>query len=138
MPRERVDEQRLGRADVHRDVAQVAEERDPLAVARVGHHLVAGRAVELERVVAGFAVHGFAAVARVPDHQVVAVAAQVRIDAGPAGQRVCVGAADERVVAGAAVQDVVADAARESLAAGAAGDGVVAVAAVDHRHVRCR
>ena len=136
LPRQRVHEQVLGRADVHGDRAGVAEERHALAVARVGHRVVARPAVELERVVAGLAVHGLAAVARVPDHQVVAVAAQVRIDAGAAGQRVRAGAADERVVAGAAVQDVVAGAARERLAAGAAGDRVVAVAAVEHRHVR--
>ena len=70
-------------------------------------------AVESQRVVAGLAFHNVAAIARVPDELVVAVAQQ------------------GDVVASAAGDDVIAGTADEDIRAGAAGDGVVAVAAVD-------
>ena len=124
LPAEGVDEQRLGGADVHRDVAQVAEERDPLAVAGVGHHLSPAEPLNWKVSLPRVAVDRLAAVARVPDHQVVAGAAVVRIDAGPARQRVVAGAAVQRVVAGVAVEQVDAVAAVQR---------VVAVAAVDAR-----
>ena len=96
-----------------------------------GHDLVAGRAVELS-VSLPASPSQVAAVARVPDHHVVAGAAVVRIDpAGAARQRVVAGAAVQRVVAGAAVDEVVAVAAGQRVVAVAAGDRVVVVAAVD-------
>ena len=64
--------------------ADVAGEAHPRAVGRDVDFLVDVGAVEHQRVVAGLALDGVAAVARVPDERVVAGAEQRRIVAGAA------------------------------------------------------
>ncbi len=115
----------LGRADVHVDVPEIAQERDALTVRRGAHDLVAVRPVELQCVIAVPALVQVVAVAGIPDHQVVARTADVGLEAGAtrsAGERVVACRAVERVEAGAAVDAVVSVAPRER---------VVAIATVD-------
>ena len=97
---------------VHGDVADVAEEAQPLAVGGDVDALAGARAVEQHRVGAVLAFDGVAAVARIPDEGVVA------------------GAHERQVVASVAVGRVVAVAAEHVLDAPAAGDRVVCCAAV--------
>ena len=73
------------------------------------------------------------AVARVPDHPVVAGLAEDLVVAGAAGQSVVAVAAEEQIVAALAEQDVVAGLAEEQVVARAAGERVVAVAAEEVR-----
>ncbi len=138
---ERVDQQVLGGADVHVDVAGDAREQHA-SHHRAGDrvHVVGGGhvAVEALRVVAVAAFDDVAAVAVEPDDGVVAEAAVVRLEvagrrraAGAAGQRVVAVAAVEDVDAATAEQGVVVVAAVQRLGVGAAGDGVVAVTAVE-------
>ena len=103
----------LDAVEVHGDVADVAEQPHPRAIGRDVDVLGDVGAVEHQRVGAGLALDGVAAVARVPDERVVA------------------GAEQGHVVAAAAVDDVVAVAAEQRVVALAADDGVVAGAAVD-------
>ena len=98
-----------------RDVADIAEQAHPRAIGRDVDVLVGVGAVEYQRVGAGLAFDGVAAVARVPDELVVAVAHE------------------GDVVAAAARDDVVAGAADQHVGAAAADDGVVAVAAIDRQ-----
>ena len=103
----------LDAVEVHGDVADVAEQPHPLAIGRDVDVLGDVGAVEHQRIGAGLALDHVAAVARIPDERVVAVAEQ---------RDVVAAAADHGVVAVAADQHVVAV---------AAGDGVVAGAAID-------
>ena len=73
---ERVQVDVLDAVDVHRDVADVAEEPEPAAVRRQVEVLVGVGAVEDHRVGAVLALDDVAAVARVPDEGVVARAQQ--------------------------------------------------------------
>ena len=109
---ERAEVDRLDVVHVHRDVRHVAEEAQPLAVG--GHVDALGDvgAVEQQRVDAGLAFDGVAAVARIPDERVVA------------------GAQERQVVAAVAVARVVSVAAEQGLDAPAAGERVVSCAAV--------
>ena len=92
----------------------------PAAIGRDVDVLVDVGAVEQQRVGAGLALDGVAAVAGVPDERVVA------------------GAEKRHVVAAAAGDDVVAVAADQRVGAVAADDGVVAGAAVDRELDRPR
>ena len=65
----------LDTVHVHGDVADVAEEAHPPAIGRDVDVLVDVGAVELKRVEAGLTLDRVAAVARVPDEGVIAVAA---------------------------------------------------------------
>ena len=103
----------LDAVEVHGDVADVAEQARALAVGGDVDVFVDVGAVEHQRIGAGLALDHVAAVARIPDECVVAVAEQ------------------GDVVAAAAVDDVVAVAADQRIVALAAGDGVVAGAAID-------
>ena len=103
----------LDAVEVHDDVADVAGQPHAAAIGRDVDVLADVGAVEDQRVGAGLALDGVAAVARIPDERVVAVAEQRHVVAAAADDGVVAVAADERVVALAA------------------GDGVVAGAAVD-------
>ena len=74
----------LDAVEVHRDVADVAEEADAAAVGRDVDVLVGVGAVEEHRVGAGLAFDGVAAVARVPDEGVVAGAQEGHVVAAAA------------------------------------------------------
>ena len=100
---------------VHRDVGDVAEEPEAVAVRRQVDALGRAGAVEEHRVGAGLTLERVVAVARIPDERVVAAAHE------------------RQVVAPVAVDRVVPGAAAQPLRAGAAGEGVVAEAAVERR-----
>jgi hypothetical protein len=74
---------------VHGDVADVAEQPHPLAVGRNVDALIGVGAVEDEGVEAGLTLDRVAAVARVPDEAVVAVAEERDVVAASAGDRRC-------------------------------------------------
>ena len=103
----------LDAVQVHGDAADVAREEHPVAAAdRDADLLAVGGALEDERVEAGIALDGIAAVARIPQEDVVAgaeeggIGAAIAVDgvvARAAHQDVVMVAADDRVVAGAAV-----------------------------------
>ena len=103
----------LDAVEVHGDVADVAEQPHPRAVGRDVDVLVRVGAVEHQRIGAGLTLDRVAAVARIPDEGVVAVAEQRDVVAAAADHGVIAVTADQRVVAGAA------------------GDGVVAGTAID-------
>ena len=103
----------LDAVEVHGDVADVAEHPHPLAIGRDVDVLADIGAVEHQRIGAGLTLDHVAAVTRIPDEGVVAVAEQRDIVAATA---------DHGVVAVAAYQGVVAL---------ASGDGVVAGTAID-------
>ena len=94
----------LDAVEVHRDVADVAGEPDAAAVGREVDLLGDVGAVEQQRVGAGLALDGVAAVAGVPDERVVAGAHEGHVVAAAADDQVVAGAADEDVVAVAAVE----------------------------------
>ena len=123
--------------EVHRDVAEVAEEQRPPAVGCDVEVLVAVAAVEEHGVGPGLALDHVAAVARIPLEYVVAgaekgdVVALVAVDeviAVAAEQHVLAVAAEDRVVAGAAVDGELDE--RGQIAGG--GDPVVAAVGVQH------
>ena len=89
----------LDAVEVHGDVADVAGEPRPAAVGRDVDVLVDVGAVEHQRVGAGLALDGVAAVARVPDERVVAGAEEGDVVAAAAGDGVVAVAADQSVVA---------------------------------------
>ena len=66
----------LDAVEVHGDVADIAEQPHAAAIGRDVHVLVDVGAVEHQRIGAGLALDDVAAVARVPDERVVAVAEQ--------------------------------------------------------------
>ena len=101
----------LDAVEVHGDVADVAEQPHPSAIGRDVDVLVGVGAVEHERIGAGLTLDRVAAVARVPDEHVVAVAEQGHVVAATAGDDVVAVAADQRVGALAADDGVVAGAA---------------------------
>ena len=100
---------------VHRDLAGVAEEPQPVAVRGQVDVLEAGGAVEEHPVVPALPFDDVAAVTGIPDERVVAAAHESGV-----GTAVAV----DRIVPAAAAQGLVA---------GAAGDSVVAAPAVDRR-----
>ena len=112
---ERVEVDRLDAVGVHGDVADVAEEPQPVSVGGQVDVLGDGGAVEAHRVAAGLAFDGVAAVARIPHERVVACAHE------------------RQVVASVAVDRVVAVAAEQLLDSGTAGEVVVSGATVDRR-----
>src|SRR5262249_46514566 len=106
----------LDTVEVHGDGADVAGEAHPLTGGLDVELLVDVRAIEHERIDAIRALDDVAAVARVPDEQVVA------------------GAEKGRVVAATADHSVVAVAAQQKIGALTSDDGVVAGAAVEGEH----
>ena len=107
-PVERVDVDRLDAVEVHHDVAEVPGEVHPLADGRRRHDLVAGRAVEDERVEAPAAVDDVRAVARVPHEGVVALTEEGRVDTAVAVCNVVAATAEEQLVAASADERVIA------------------------------
>ena len=105
---ERAEIDPLGVVDVHRDVRDVAEELQTVAVRREVELLRASGAVEDHRVRAGLAFHLVAAVAGVPRERVVAGAHQRHVGASVSVDRVVLAPAEQRVAAVAAVDGVVA------------------------------
>ncbi len=105
----------LDAGGVHRDVAGVAEEREPVSVGGQVDVLGDVGAVEEHRVGAVLAFDRVAAVARIPDERVVA------------------GTQQGQVVAAVAVDRVVPVAAEQRLAPRTAGDRVVSVSTGDRR-----
>ena len=95
---------RLDVVEVHGDVGDVAGEPHAAAVGRDVDLLGDVGAVEQQRVGAGLALDGVAAVAGVPDEGVVAGAQQGRVVAAAAVDEVVALAADDDVVAVAAVE----------------------------------
>ena len=98
---------------VHRDVADIAEEPHAIAVRRDVDVLADVGAIEQQRVGAGPAFDRVTAVARIPDERVVAGAEVRHVVATAAGDEVVAVAADQRVVAITAGDRVVARAAIE-------------------------
>ena len=84
----------LDAVQVHGDVADVAEQPHPAAIGRDVDVLADVGAVEHQRVGAGLALDDVAAVARVPDEGVVAVAEQGHVVAAAADDGVVAVAAD--------------------------------------------
>src|SRR6185295_1737127 len=74
---------------------------------------------------------GVAAIAKVVDHAITAVAAVDRVITGTARQRVATGITVERIVAGITVERVVAGATMHDIVLRAGADGIVATLAVD-------
>ena len=135
---QRVDLDVLDAVEVHGDVGDVAEQPHPAAIGRDVHVLGDVGAVEHQRIGAGLALDDVAAVARVPDERVVAVAEQGHVVAAAADHGVVAVATDERVGALAAGDGVVAGAAIDGEADharrhGGRVDRVVAVAGVDRQ-----
>src|ERR1700733_294894 len=125
----------LDTVDVHRDVADIAEEPDPRAVRRDIDVLVDVRAIEQQRVVPALTLDRVAAIAWVPDERVVSGAVLRRVVAAPAGNEVVAITANQDVVAVAARDRVVARAAverelNETGEAIAGGDDVIATIGV--------
>ena len=130
----------LDAVEVHGDVGDVAGEPHPAAVGRDVDVLGDVGAVEQQRVGAGLALDDVAAVARVPDEGVVAVAEQGHVVAAAADHGVVAVAADQQVVALAAGDGVVAGAAvdgetDDARRQGGRVDRVVAVAGIDRQAV---
>src|SRR5262249_49147313 len=113
---ERVEVDGLDVVEIHRDVGDVAEKSDPVAVGRDIDVFGDVGAVEQQRVAAGSAFNDVAAVARVPDERTLA---------GAQRREIVPAAADDQVVAGAAEQLVVAVTAPDGVISGAAVDGQV-------------
>src|SRR5205814_5589344 len=127
----------LDAGEVHRDGGNVAGELHTPMVGRDVDDLADVGAVEQQRVGAGAALDGVAAVTWIPDEGVVAGAEVGRVVAAPADDDVVAVAADQRVIAVAAGDGVVAGAAveREVNEAGqpiAGGDDVIAGVGVQH------
>ncbi len=141
---QRIEPDGLDIVEVHRDIAEVAEEQRPPAVGRDVEVLVAAAAVEKEGVGSVLALDHVAAVARIPLEYIIAGAEQgdvvglVAVDeviAVAAEQNVLAVAAEDRVVAGAAVDGELDQ--RGQIAGG--GDPVVAAIGVQHETSRlCR
>ena len=104
----------LDAGGVHRDVADVAEQLEAVAVAREIDLLGGGGAVEDHRVATALPVDDVAAVARVPPEGVVAGAQHGRVGAAVAVDDIVAGPADEQLVAVTADELVVAGTAEES------------------------
>ena len=130
----------LDAVEVHGDVADVAEQPRPAAIGRDVDVLGDVGAVEHQRIGAGLAFDGVAAVAGVPDEGVVAVAEQGHVVAAAADDDVVAVAADQHVVALAAGDGVVAGTAIDGEADDACRqvgrvDGVVAGAGIDRQRI---
>jgi hypothetical protein len=110
----------LDAAGIHGDVAEVAEEAQPVAVGRQIDVLGEAGAVEQHRIGAVLPLDRVASVARIPDERVVARAHQ------------------RQVVPAVAVDRVVPVPAEQRLPAGAAGERVVSVSAGEERRDRIR
>ncbi len=116
---------------VHGDVADIAEQANPVAIGRDVDVLVDVGAIEQQRVGAGLAFDRVAAVARVPDERVIALAEERHVVAATANHQVIAAAAGQRVVAVTAVQHEIDMAGTERRSV----DGVVAAEAVDGQRV---
>src|SRR5690349_15694044 len=105
---ERIDRDILDVVQIHDDVALSARE-DRMAVAGRQSELLGGtEAVEQHLIVSRAAFDLVAAVALVPDEDIIARAEVGDVRAGSADHEIVAGSADERVVAGAADERVVA------------------------------
>nr|WP_249779420.1 hypothetical protein [Bradyrhizobium sediminis] len=114
----------LDAVEVHRNGPDVSKKRRAAATGRDIDTFADIGAVELQRVGARPALDHVAAVARIPDEQVVAVAEQRCVIAATTRNGVIAIAADQQIVAVATEQDVIAAATVDDVVAGAAVDRV--------------
>src|SRR5262245_49309321 len=112
----------LDAIEVHGDVALGAGKCRPAAIGRNGGGLINAGATEVERVETASTLNDVAAVALIPDEQVIAGAQQRHVAAAASG---------DRVVAGATGQQVVAVAARNVVIAAATVDDVISGSPID-------
>src|SRR5436190_3877634 len=127
----------LDAAEVHDDGTDVAKQPGARAVRRDVEELVDIGAVEDKRVGAALTLDDVAAIARIPDERVIAVAKGCDIIAAPAGYGVISVAAGESVVALTAGDDVVAGASVDhNINEGGGGiDRIVAPESIDRERV---
>ena len=97
----------LDGAEIHRDVADVAEQVHVRAVGREFHVLGHVGAVEHQRVVAGAAVDGVAAVSRIPGEAVIAGTKRRRVATATSVDLIVTGPPDEHVITVTTAQDII-------------------------------